>query len=182
MYRITAFDCGNTTSGVVVADVQDDEMTILHMDVIAMKDKTTLGKYIEDELGELMKGDNMLVVYENMCFFNNWNLMRIQRELKEFCEKQGYPTRCLLPSQKYNMISGVNAQRKKKAVEVARNLLSGEWLDKFNAFDRNHDVADALLMIKYLVDHPDKREVKKKRVPKSNSLGIKKKTMKKTKK
>lgn len=163
-HRIIAFDLGNHVSGCAIADVVfGGSFDVVHMEAFENKSvldiTRSVAHYIED------CKHKVVILYENTYMFKNWTLMRMQKSLKSVYTDKGVIVKALLPTQKYQMTSGVNKKRKKSAVITATGILasmSDEIIAKFHNLDRKHDVADALLMIKYVHEKPACLDKKKK--------------------
>lgn len=170
--RVVSFDCGNKTTGVVIADINPPQVDIKFMDVKVLDVNTphvAFETYLSNIITPYLDVENVVVVYESMVFFPNWKLMRLQKTLKEFCRSRGTRTMCLLPSQKYKGTSGSNKKKKDHSEATAREYLQHlpNWLMRFESIERRHDVADALMAILYLNDHPDQLTIRKKTKKKS---------------
>lgn len=165
--RVCAFDFGNHYTGIVIADIvpirngdilKNDKFDIVFMDVCVdkSKDKSELMLFVKNKVDPYLMGyTDTLIVYENNFLHRKQNpqLINIQTRVKKYYIDKNYKTKALLPSQKTKVSSGINRKRKESAVECALNFLHSkpsEWLDKFKSYDRNHDIADALLMIRYV--------------------------------
>lgn len=152
LMRFVACDLGNQHCGVVVADVQagnaePPSVTIVDMRCVA--DDAAVFQLVTASAPVAM------VLYENTYMFNNWSLLRAQKRLRKACEDADVKTKALLPSQKHSgsVQPGTRSKRRKvDAVTSARLWLTQHapgWLPAFDGMDRNHDVADALLMLLY---------------------------------
>jgi hypothetical protein len=108
----------------------------------------------------LLPKDNTVILYENSYVFAKKNrvLMRLQKRIKSLFKDHGFVRmKALLPSQKWGISSGKNRDRKKSSVQCVREMFHGTTdLDEFDQLKpRNHDVADALLMVKYVIEKDD---------------------------
>jgi hypothetical protein len=166
--RVCAFDFGNHYTGIVIADIvpirkgdilKNDKFDIVFMDVCVdtSKDKNGLMSFLQTKVDpHLMGYTDTLIVYENNFLHRKENpqLIKLQTRVKKYYVDKNYKTKALLPSQKIKVSPGVNKKRKESAVECALSFLQESrysmWLDKFKSYDRNHDIADALLMIRYI--------------------------------
>jgi hypothetical protein len=163
-HRIVAFDLGNHVSGCAIADVVfGGSFDVVHMEAFENKSVDEITRSIAHYIDDCKH--KVVILYENTYMFRNWALMRMQKTLKSIYSGKGVILKALLPSQKYDITSGINKKRKKSAVIAATGLLasmSDEIITKFRNLDRKHDVADALLMIKYVHEKPVCLEKKKK--------------------
>ena len=163
-HRIVAFDLGNQVSGCVIADVVfGGSFHVVHMEAFENKSvdeiTSSVASYIDD------CKHKVIILYENTYMFKNWALMRMQKALKAFYSRENVTLKALLPSQKYDITSGINKKRKRSAIITATGILasmSNDLIAKFRNLDRKHDVADALLMIKYVHEKPACLEKRKK--------------------
>ena len=165
IHRIAAFDVGNKNTGVVVVDTTTP-LTILHMDCITastanemMENVMSAAKTIVEPL--LTGHDHPFIVYENIYTpkggYRNFTVIGINKAIRKHFEGEGYKVKSLLASQKLSMIPGTrNRQRKKAAQEAVTNMLEGDTLTEFQSHERCHDIADAFLMVAYLVKNPKK--------------------------
>lgn len=189
--RILVFDCGNKHTAIVVADVVcQTSFELIYMDLYVSDNmkgklinfcKDNIDKYIDDT-------EKCLVIYENVFSsrgYPNWTLISIQKMVRKHYEDMGVMVRTLLPSQKWKL-GGTVKNRKEKAVEYAEELLNSldndEWLTTFkNIENRRHDVADALLAARYVMDNDVRKKNKtlKKKSKESKGNGVKKTKRKK---
>lgn len=169
MVRLISIDIGNHYTGMVVADsdpTQDDctAFTIQYINVVFddTKSKEVLQQVVQDALIPLIDDPKQTVlVMENVFMYRNYALHAVHHKLKKWfmtaAPEIGF--RCLLPSQKSSGTSGTDRHRKKNAMEAAKHLLTTtapDFTSKFDAFERAHDVADALLAAHYLHQNPDR--------------------------
>lgn len=173
-FRIIAIDTGNTCTGVVVADIRTHGLEILHVAAIESKNtkdmKRVLWEWFERE-GDVfalgLAASKVCVVLESIFFYKksgkryglsgNFALKALNGSIVDRFKAMGVRSRYLLPTQKADMIPGTNEERK-----VHAELAAEQWLvrehpymhAKFRRFNRRHDMADALLTVKYLVAHP----------------------------
>lgn len=161
MTILCALDLGNKVNGVVVFD--GDTSTIRFMEAVDTKD---LDDVLSTQVIPMLLHagpDNVVILYENSYVFAKKNkvLMRLQRKVRKMFVDQNFKhIKALLPSQKSGITSGKNRDRKKSAVHAAKDFLVSlgncEWMVAFdNMKPRNHDVADALLMIAYIIEKDD---------------------------
>ena len=166
--RVVSFDFGLRYTGCVMADIDKkrDLFEIVSIGLIEadnendMYDKVMnyIRSWIEPQLRLVGKGS--LIIYENI--FNrytypNWKLQRMQKDIRAYFEgKTNVRIKSLHPTQKA-YIGGKKENRKKASIEGAREYLVDcgctGLLDVFESFSRKHDVADALLAIRYVYDH-----------------------------
>lgn len=160
--RVCSMDLGREVTGIVVVDIGPDTFDIVLMRSI--KDTTTdhsiLFGFLNEEIKDLMiSHDSPFLVYENTAFnfTQNHRLTRLQGKVRKyFNDNLRIKSRALKPKQKYGVTASRSEDRKKQAVEVATGLLQGtDWLSVFQELSRAHDVADALLMAKYMEIHPE---------------------------
>lgn len=173
--RIFAFDCGNKVTGIAGIELQnDDTIKILYLNCV----ETSLN---DVDLSNIIKGFENIshVVYENTFMYKNWVIMQKQKQVRKFFLERNIHVKALHPSQKAFMQKSVGKKskdRKKMAVQSAKEFLKdhGDWYDTFNAFERNHDIADALLMAIYasktFVGNETNKKLKKSSREKSNKL------------
>lgn len=159
-HRILAIDVGIQNTGIIIADVfEEGNVSLVHMHLF--KDPNdmhaSLLQYIKNTIEPLILNHaSPYYVYENLFtrrFYKNPVVMRTQSGIRKLFEKTNIQIICLRPSQKFG-IGGTNVNRKEQSVTTARMFLAEkqakEWLDKFNTYERAHDVADALLSLLYL--------------------------------
>lgn len=162
MTILCALDLGNKVNGVVVFD-KSDGGTILYMNAV---DTNMLDHVLSTQVIPMLLNrgrDNVVILYENSYVFAKKNRMltRLQRKVRKMFVDQNFKhIKALLPSQKYGITSGKNRDRKKSAVLAAREFLvtlgpRGPVIEFENIKPRNHDVADALLMIRYVIEKGD---------------------------
>ena len=157
MTVICALDLGNKVNGVVVVD-HSDGFTVRYMKAIETTD--LLDELTLKVIPILLPKDNTVILYENSYVFAKKNrvLMRLQKRIKSLFKDHGFVRmKALLPSQKWGISSGKNRDRKKSSVQCVREMFHGTTdLDEFDQLKpRNHDVADALLMVKYVIEKDD---------------------------
>lgn len=162
--RVVVFDCGNKHTGIVVADVVfQTSFELVYMNMYFSEDmKNTLIQYCKDNVDKYIEeASSTMVIYENVFSsrgYPNWSLINIQKKVRKHYEDMNIMVRSLLPSQKWK-IGGTLKNRKEKAVEYAEELLSDldtdiDWLEQFrNIAERRHDMADALLTARYIMDN-----------------------------
>lgn len=157
-YRVIAFDLGNKVSGCVVADIIFGGcFHVVHMEAFENKSVSEMTAAVADYLENK---ENIVILYENTFMFKNWTLMRMQKALRAYYKSINPPItiKALLPSQKYKVAFGVNKKRKQSSVATASGLIAtmtNEIIAQFQGLGRRkHDVADALLMIKYVYENP----------------------------
>ena len=153
--RIIAIDGGNIYTGVVIADLKGGVIDFVYMDVFQTKDKKVkeiYGRYLDEHV-EPFINKNTLVVYENV-FFRNYRLVAINKSIRSYFENLGIKVRVMQPFQKSGVKSKTDTERKLQAVVAACNVIPADWIERFNSFERKHDVADAILMINYLKNNP----------------------------
>lgn len=159
--RIIAFDVGATITGVAVADVGDptEALDVIKLGVLqtSVKDKPDafMATLTSSGFHELIRpGD--LVLLENMPG-PNWTVIRRNKAVRQYFEGKGAHVQCLMPNQKYGVKSKKSSARKQEAVATATDILKGTTAyGEFTSFARNHDIADALLMVEYLHRNPHK--------------------------
>ncbi len=158
--RVLAIDLGNHYTGVAIVDMRPPSFfEIVHVECIVdtSKTKDNVLDRLEEVIDPLIKVPlRVVVVYENNVFGgDNWDLMRLQKRVRKHYEEMGLFVKALLPSQKVSMLVGLNnRERKIRAVKMARRLLQevGAFEQTFDQMERNHDVADALLMARYVFE------------------------------
>lgn len=166
--RVVSFDCGNKNTGCVIVDIdkQRDMFEIVSIELITsesfneMSDK--LFNYIKNVIDPQVRhvGKGTFILYENVhsrYLYPNWSVIRMQKHIREHFETfKNIRVLSLKPTQKTGVGGTKSEKRKTKSVELARQCLSQcgciSLLDKFNSYERNHDIADALLAVKYLYD------------------------------
>jgi hypothetical protein len=175
MVRLISIDIGNQYTGMVVVDSDPthdhDDFTVQYINVVFddTKSKEVLHQVVQDDLIPLIEDPKQTVlVMENVFMYRNYALHAVHRKLKKWfmTAAPGIGFRCLLPSQKSsgglttsNLSSGTDRQRKKNAIEAAKHLLTitaPDFTARIDAFERAHDVADALLAAHYLHLNPDR--------------------------
>ena len=152
--RIISFDCGNTHTGIVIIDVTRDSFNICHMHCHEDNSNhmaSSLIDYVTEHIYPKIDGykkKDILMIYERL-IYPNWTLQNIQRNLVlHFKNTLKIKTRSLYPSQKpKGCTCAIN--RKKQCVETIKKQLSSHWLTIFDSYERNHDIADAIMMAKY---------------------------------
>ena len=181
--RIAVFDCGNSHTGMVVAYlVLGDHVSfnILLMDLLVKEGKknmkNALKEYCVEHIDPLLNGNEddfkPAVIYENI--FNprrgypNWALNNIQKELRNHYESKGIFVRTLVSSQKWCLGGYAKKDRKEKSIQFGYKLLEmldngSTWVAKLDSFDRKHDITDALLAARYVMDKPEVVNTGKKR-------------------
>lgn len=159
--RVIAFDCGNTCTGIAIADIQSDRtFNVIHVEVFeSNKMFERLCEWVRNRrrlfLGEVAL-DKCIMVYETTYGGgkNNWNLLRINKALKAlFKDEFHIKCRSLKSSQKAIVGGYQKKDRKDKLVEAARRFLHGVQLEEFDRVARKHDIADAVLMARYVFEH-----------------------------
>lgn len=166
--RVVSFDFGLRYTGCVMADIDKkrDLFEIVSIGLIEVDNEDTMYdkvmSYIESWIEPQLRivGKGSLILYENI--FNrytypNWKLQRIQKDIcRYFSNKTNVRVRSLHPTQKA-YVGGSKENRKDKSIEGARKCLLNcgctGLLDIFESFTRKHDVADALLALRYVYDH-----------------------------
>ena len=152
--RILALDCGNKYTGIVLADVGEDTVEIIILDLYVddTNMKTSLVDYLNEKIMPLMLPYDpckTLILYEKV-FYMNWNLLRVNGNTVKHFTSLGRTSMALSPSQKEGVVTGLN--RKTDIVSEMRKWLydNHPWsIEIFDSFERKHDVADALGMILY---------------------------------
>lgn len=193
--RVVSFDIGNHFTGVAIIDMRPPrsfELVTINLFEDKTSDKKGLMDMIETTIDPFVRNipTKVVVVLENVFLYPNWTLQRIHRKIRDHYQGMGVLVKCLLPSQKssgglatHNISSGDDKTKKKTALECARCLLTIHGTDQlksqFEAFDRKHDVADALLAAHYLFENPERlysvpKKTKTKPVFSTNSLSVKK--------
>jgi hypothetical protein len=170
--RLVSFDLGNGFSGIVVADVDVRALTIRAMDVC--KDKNELMTHIGNVIRPMvMEHPNPVVVLEVIHSkrkrYMNHGLMNLSTSVCNYFKGYGVKVIWLQPQQKKD-VGGTTSHRKEKSAQAAKVFLASsvdyaKWLETFTAFERGHDVADALNAIRYLQDNPEKMVGEASRVP-----------------
>lgn len=174
MERIIAIDAGKLYTGVVVADIDtadaEKEMEIIMMKVVKAEDYATmkdkLSVFIDKRLMKLASEVRYpcKVLIERLFHFSNkksymcknWPLLKLHKHIRSVFEAKGRKVISLYPSQKFRVSSGTNKKRKLCSVLTAKIVLERNdflWTKIFSSYDRNHDIADCLLMIEYLRLH-----------------------------
>lgn len=184
MERIIAIDTGKLYTGIVIADIDKNdlskEMVIIMMKVVRADDyanmKEELNKLIEKRLMKLADEVDYpcKILIERLFHFSNkksymyknWPLLKLHKHIRSLFESKGHKVMSLYPSQKFRVSSGTNKKRKLCSVLTAKMVLERNdflWTNVFNSHERNHDIADCLLMIEYLRLHKGKVVVSRKR-------------------
>lgn len=137
-----------------MADINGQTIVWIDVGVERTTDTTTQRwePFLERLLPRLTDGvmdRKTIKVYYERLVFNNFALMHIHRHVRQYFEAARLTVRTLTPSQKWG-VSGKGRARKDASVEAARRLLTGEWLERLEREERKHDLADAVLMVKYL--------------------------------
>lgn len=151
-HRIISIDAGNKISGIVVADVSVDTLDIILLNVV----NDNIIEYLKNTvLPQIKDTDNPMLIYENAIFYRNWDLIRINKRLRKVCEThcKNFSVIALLPSQKVGLKTG---NRKEASIESAIRFISehqSSYLEQFKSFERKHDVADALAMLRYVKEN-----------------------------
>lgn len=177
MERIIAIDTGKMYTGVVVADIDttnpEKDMDIIMMKVVKADDyadmRNQMDTLIDKRLMKLLDAVDYpcKVLIERLFHFSNkknymyknWPLLKLHKHIRSLFESKGHRVMSLYPSQKYRVSSGTNKKRKLCSVLTAKIVLERNdfmWTNVFNSHERNHDIADCLLMIEYLRRHKGK--------------------------
>lgn len=184
MERILAIDAGKLYTGVVIADIDTNdktkEMNIVMMKVVFAEEytdmKEKLNKLIDNRLlkllGEVEYPCKVLIerlfhFSNKKCYmYKNWPLLKLHKHIRGVFESNGHSVMALYPSQKFRVSSGTNKKRKISSVLTAKMVLERNdflWTNIFNSYERNHDIADCVLMIEYLRLHKGKVVVSRNR-------------------
>jgi hypothetical protein len=159
--RVIAFDGGNHITACAVADITEAGLTVHYIGTVEVTGKplkayyepffvANIDRFLECELP-------ILVLYESV-IFNNFRLLAVNKCIKTYFTAKKVVVRPIHPKQKWGVKSKKDVDRKRDAVVSAREVLATQeqWLiETFEQADRKHDMADALLMIKYLHVYPE---------------------------
>ena len=157
MKRIIAIDLGNKFSGYVIADIfPSKEYEIVHFDVIkdTSKNHNVIMSKIIGDISPLVRcmPEKSVVLLEKLNWYPNWNLIRLNKCVRKyFTSELGITCLSQSPRQKTKIPERNHKERKRTAIKVAKDLLPHCLLDKFKKLERQHDVADAFLSIKYFM-------------------------------
>lgn len=152
--RYISIDIGKDFSGIVVGDIEENELTIKHMECYEGKD---LVDHVVVRL--IPEWSPQCVVYENTYIErgkSNYTCMRIQKAFRKAVKDvHDVTVRALLPSQKVSMMPGKkHRDRKKQAESYVASFLQenhAHWYGVYQSLmPRKHDVADAVLMLLYI--------------------------------
>ena len=159
MHRIVTLDLGNKHSGIVVADKENDEYTISHIQYVENFDvnlfiSTFLKK---DDIEQHYKSSDVCIFFEVApSFYKNYSLTRLNIKTKKTLQDNGFVVKGLSPSQKFK-ITGKN--RKLASTQYVEKyvltMISIHLQNTYWSFKRKHDVADALLMLMYVKTKPN---------------------------
>lgn len=157
-YRVIAIDFGIHCTGIAAIEIEDgnDAVHVVALQCNAVN--TPIGEMCMRHIDPFITGnDKCIVVYENNYHYRNWDVLRKQKAVRQIYKTRGVPIRALQPSQKAFMGRVAKGNRKVNAVrvvtEVLNNLEDKQWLVVFKNLERNHDVADAMLMALYVKEH-----------------------------
>lgn len=161
MERVIACDLGNKHSGIVVAKLEPEFEVVYLRLVITDKEKDLLEfmKQNESVLFSSTPRSKTIMVYENLYMpnkggFRNFRLMHIQKAVRKyFKEDFRCQVKALIPSQKAIVGGYSKKDKKQKAEEAARQFLNQEQLAYFDSEPRKHDLADAILMARYIYNN-----------------------------
>lgn len=153
--RVIACDLGNQHSGFVVADLEPFKIIYLRLFVTDKKDD--LLEFIEQNILSYVKPQT-LAIYENLYIpnrggYRNFKLMHIQKAVRKCFQDAKCQVKALVPSQKAIVGGYSKKDKKQKAEQAARQFLNEQQLSYFDSEPRKHDLADAILMARYIYEH-----------------------------
>jgi RNase H-fold protein (predicted Holliday junction resolvase) len=159
MRRIIAIDVGYKVTGVACADLTHDGSPEIHLLTTVLSDfgdkPAEYMRKIQECLENVVRPKD-LILLERMVS-KNFKVTARNRAIRTYYESKNVFVQDLLPTQKVGVNKKKNADRKKQSVSIAEEVLLGTgWFETFQRLPRNHDVADALLMIEYIRHNPDK--------------------------
>lgn len=155
--RVVACDLGNQHSAFVVANLEPFEIVFIKL-FITEKLKDLL-EFIDANIKLTDPPRNTLMVYENLYMpgkggFRNFKLMRIQKSVRAHFEQNRSQVKALIPSQKAVIGGYSKKDKKQKSEEASRQFLTDpDQLRYFESEPRKHDLADAILMARYIYEH-----------------------------
>lgn len=170
LLRIVSFDVGLQNTGCVIVDTnsKNNIFEIVSLDLVSSPDNMHcdlfdyIKAYVEPMIDPLLQTakTQVLIIYENVHtrkLYPNWKLIRLQKDIRSYFSNRNIRIKAIQPSQKAK-IGGQETRdrktRKQCSVKEAQKLISEcgcfDILDKFNAYNRNHDIADALLAARYM--------------------------------
>ena len=162
--RVLTLDCGIQYTGIALADIDTDFFEFITIECFIADDTNTLVKFLKDKILPLMiSSRKTLVLYESIFsskLYPNWKLIKIQRDMRNMCEKvfngrANFTIKTLMPSQKIGLDNNKKRGNLRKQFMVANtadwiNTFHPEFFHKFNSYKRNHDIADAIGMLRYI--------------------------------
>jgi hypothetical protein len=159
MRRVIAIDVGYKVTGVACADLTHDGRPEIHLLTTVLGDfidkPAEYVRQIEDCLKDVVCPKDIILLERMMS--KNFKVIARNRAIRKYYESKDVFVQDLLPTQKLGVNKKKNADRKKQSVSIAEEVLMGTgWFDTFQRMPRNHDVADALLMIEFIRRNPDK--------------------------
>lgn len=172
-YRVISIDAGNKNTGIVLCDIDlAGRIDALDADKVDAPDtkrmQSSLMEYCQNKLVPFINAKpasaRAIVLLEKVfkpknSFKCNMHLVRLNKALAEYFQAQGSTVVYMMPSQKDPCPSGTNEDRKEASREaVIRFLESGLYpkiRSKIMGQARSHDMADALLMVRYFSTHSD---------------------------
>lgn len=154
MDRVIACDFGNHHSAFAIANLEPFKIIYLRL-FVTDKQKDLL-EFIEQNIKPYATNTTQ-IVYENLYMpnkggYRNFKLMHIQKAVRKYFQDANCNIKALVPSQKAIIGGYSKKDRKTKAENAARQFLAEQHISYFDSETRKHDLADAILMARYIYE------------------------------